>query len=117
MITLQLTEKQYRSIMTWMEFYQRFLIWQPDGNSVLWDKVCMDNEYDYETYNNWRNMTNELFFPELSPWASYWWSKTPLEYEIWREMRHQLNLRDNIDNVYTSTTLRWSWEPLIQITF
>ena len=82
-----------------MEFYNRFLIGQPDGNNILPYSIS------YDEYDEWRNKTKELFFPDLKLGSSYSYSKEPVSYEIWSEMRYKRNLHNKEDDMWIRKTL------------
>ena len=114
-MNIELTEKQFHILSNAMEFYNRFCIGQISVPMELRFKDLVD----YPEINEWENNWKRILFPEFtSPyWQSYGYDKYPEQYEIWREMTHQWTLHKWIDNVYTSTTLHTSKEPLIKVTF
>lgn len=118
---ITLTEEQLMLMAYCIEDCNRFAAGQTELNNTL---LFIDKYPDYEIQKTLRDL-QPLVTPSLGRGASYGWngSGCPNEeqrkfiaqsYYLYREIYHQHNLAEGIDNVYTSKTLRCkdSGEPI-----
>lgn len=118
---ITLTEEQLMLMAYCIEDCNRFAAGQTELNNTL---LFIDKYPDYEIQKTLRDL-QPLVTPSLGRGAIYGWngSGCPNEeqrkfiaqsYYLYREIYHQHNLAEGIDNVYTSKTLRCkdSGEPI-----
>lgn len=115
-INMEMNEAQFQEILTWIEFYFRFMLWQVDRDELR--HIAYENDM-IEEYENWVNYTRELFFNMWNSGASYSYRKKPIAYEIIGQMRHAEHKHKNLSAFLASSTppIETSGEPLINISY
>ena len=118
---ITLTEEQLMLMAYCIEDCNRFAAGQTELNNTL---LFIDKYPDYEIQKTLRAL-QPLVTPGLGRGASYGWNGSNCpnveqrkfiaqSYYLYREIYHQHNLAEGIDNVYTSKTVRCkdSGEPI-----
>ena len=107
---IEMNQKQYNEIIKALIFYFRFSIAQPEIAIEEIVPLCDMHEIgiDYDKKHEWANETKKLFF-WMTSWESFWYSRSPLAYEILNEMELARGSTDR-------TTLKCTKHPLIKIT-
>lgn len=111
MINIEINQEQYNEIIKALRFYFRFSIAQPEIAIEEIIPLCDMHEIgiDYDKKQEWADETKKLFFWLYSRWESFWYTKSPIAYEILNEMELA---NKNTDR----TTLKCTKHPLIQVT-
>lgn len=110
-ITLTMNETQLQEILTWMEFYFRFMLGQ-----VNIDELREISWKNFEEFEEWVIYTKKFLFNQRR-WESLSYNSLPLTYEITRKILQERNKTYNIDNVYSSEPLKCTKEPFIEVKF
>jgi hypothetical protein len=102
---IKLTDEQLHCIMRGMEYYHRMMCGEIDNVDI----IC-----EHQISHTFKQMLKEMMFPELPARGSYSWNGTDespfgdemaRSYQIYREMLHQVTIRNGDKDVYSSPTL------------
>ena len=103
---IKLTDEQLHCIMRGMEYYHRMMCGEVDNVDI----VC-----EHRIDSAFKDELKKRMFPKLLSSERYSWNGTDesrfgkemaQSYQIYREMLHQVAIRDGYKNVYLSSTLQ-----------